>query len=753
MQMQLKIPAMHCGGCAQAVRRAVLELDPGAQIDVDLQARTVQIESKHPEENLHQVLAEAGYPPEKAGEAEGYGQQAIADDSSTEAVDEQEAVYRRTMGKFAFAAAIAVPVLLVGLGDYVPALARLLMPYQQVVGLVSAVLSLAVLAWSGAEFFKGAWHNFRNHNANMDTLIALGTGAAWLYSFFVVVAPGLFPVSARGTFFDVAVVVTALVLLGQALEARARGRANAALGALLDLQAKTARVLRDGQEMDLPVAQVRVGDILLVRPGEKVPVDGVIVQGESAIDESVVTGESVPVDKKSGDGVIGSSLNTTGAFRMRATRVGEETTLAQIVRLVGEAQSTKVPIARLVDTVSRYFVPGVAIVAILTFLVWFNLGAPLNLAVVTAVTVLVIACPCALGLAAPISLVAGLGRAAENGVLVRNGEALETASKLTTIVLDKTGTITLGRPELTDVLPVAGFNLDTLLALAAAADRNSEHPLATAIVKGAQARGTQAAEPERFRSIPGQGVEATVDGRTVLVGNARLMEAQNVAMAAFQGDAARLANSGKTAMFVAVDGQAAGILAVADTVKPDSLAAIRAFARMGIEVAMITGDNERTAQAIARQVGIERVIAGVQPQDKAQQVQRLQGEGRTVGMVGDGVNDAPALAQADVGFAIGTGTDVAIEAADITLVGGSLRSVVYAIQISRATLGNIKQNLFGAFIYNSLGIPVAAGLFYPLFGWLLSPILAGGAMALSSITVVLNASRLRLFAPKSVSEA
>ena len=679
------------------------------------------------------------------------------EETAAPAEDAQERAYRTLMAKFWFTAIVGIPVLCTMLIDLIPALQHALMPWHQVIGMAAALLTVPVLAWSGGQFFTGAWNNFRNHNANMDTLVALGTGAAWLYSTLVAVAPGLFPAGTAGMYFDVAVIVIALVVLGQALEMRAKSRSSAAIQKLLSLQAKTARVVRNGKEVDIPIEDVVTGDTVLVRPGEKVPVDGVVLQGESAIDESIVTGESVPVDKRPGDQVIGASVNTTGALRFRATNVGRDTVLAQIVQMVERAQNSKPPIGRLVDTIASYFVPSVMIFAVLTFLAWFNVGPEpvLNYAIVTMVAVLVIACPCALGLATPISLMVGVGKAAEHGVLIRNGEALETASRLNTIVLDKTGTITKGRPELTDVLALQGFTEEDVLHLAAVADRQSEHPLAEAIVKGALARGIEVEEPETFQAIPGHGVEVTVDGRHVRVGNRKLIERAHLPMDAFEAAAEQLAQAGKTPMFVVVDGHPAGVIAVADTIKEDAVAAIRTLQTMGLDVVMMTGDNARTAHAIAQQVGIRHVLAEVLPDEKARQVETLQSEGkrrRLVGMVGDGINDAPALAQADVGFAIGTGTDVAIEAADVTLVGGSLRGVVTAIEVSRATLKNIKQNLFGAFLYNVLGIPIAAGVLYPFFGILLSPIIAGAAMAASSITVVTNANRLRFFAPKTIEE-
>jgi Cu+-exporting ATPase len=600
----------------------------------------------------------------------------------------------------------------------------------------------------------------------MNTLIALGTGAAWLYSSVAILAPHIFPEGTAEPFYDVAAVVIALVVLGQALELRAKGRTSEAIKKLMGLQAKTARVIRNGKEQDIPVEEVLVGDIVLVRPGEKVPVDGVVTEGSSAVDESMLTGESLPVEKKVGDEVIGATLNKTGSFKFEATKVGKDTALAQIVRMVEEAQGSKAPIQRLVDVVSGYFVPAVMIIAVLTFVAWFDFGPDprLTYALVTAVTVLIIACPCALGLATPISLMVGVGKGAEQGILIKGGEALQTAQSLDAIVLDKTGTITKGTPELTDIVLGSQFTVNSsptlnpepsnlnesereLLRLAASVERTSEHPLAAAIVEGAKKRGVTLSDPRDFQAVPGHGVIAKVDEHQVVLGNLKMMQQERVDLGELEEAARRLADEGKTPMYAAVDGIASGIMAVADTVKEDSAEAIQAFKALGLEVVMITGDNRRTAQAIARQVGIDRVMAEVLPEDKAHQVHLLQAEGKKVGMVGDGINDAPALAQADVGFAIGTGTDVAIEASDITLIKGSLKGVVTAVEVSKATMRNIKQNLFGAFIYNTLGIPVAAGLLYPFFGLLLSPLIAGAAMAFSSVTVVTNANRLRRFRP------
>lgn len=665
------------------------------------------------------------------------------------AAEERDREYRRLRSKFVVAAVIALPVVIVSYPAYVPGLVTLSEETTRLMWAITALVVLPVLFYSGGHFFTGAWHAFRHRSADMNTLIALGTTAAWLYSVVAVAFPALFPQGTAEPFFDVVAVVVALVVLGQVLELRAKGRSSEAIRKLMGLQAKTARVIRDGVESDLPVEEVLVDDIIVVRPGEKVPVDGVVQDGHSSIDEAMITGEPIPVEKSEGDQVIGATINKTGSFRFRATKVGKDTALAQIVRMVQDAQGSKAPIQRLVDVVAGYFVPAVMLIAIAAFVIWFVVGPDpsLTYALVVAVTVLIIACPCALGLATPMSLMVGVGKAAEKGILIRNGEALQQAQGLDAVVLDKTGTITLGKPSLTDVIAAGGFSEEDLVRLAASVERSSEHPLAQAIVEGAQIRGYELVDPEEFEAVPGYGVTARVGDRKVQLGNVAYMRQLDVDLGDLEERSAALADQGKTPMFAAIDGQAAGIVGVADTVKQDSLLAIRRLQQMGLEVIMITGDNRRTAEAIAQEVGITRVLAEVLPKDKADQVRLLQAEGKKVAMVGDGINDAPALAQADVGMAIGTGTDVAIEASDITLITGSLGGVVTAVEVSRATMRNIKQNLFGAFIYNALGIPVAAGLLYPIFGALLSPLIAGAAMAFSSVTVVTNANRLRLFEP------
>lgn len=607
-----------------------------------------------------------------------------------------------------------------------------------------------VMFYTGWPIHRTGWHALLGRTAEMNALITLGTSAAYGYSLLATVAPGLLPAGVREVYYEAVGVILTLILLGRLFEAKAKAGTGQAIRELLDLQAKTARLVRDGTEVEVPVEQVTAGDVVAVRPGEKVPVDGVIVDGRSTLDESMVTGESIPVTKGSGDEVVGATINQTGAFRFRATKVGADTMLAQIIRLVQQAQASRAPIQRIADLVASYFVPVVVFIAIVSFTVWFLVGpAPaVTLGLVAAVAVLIIACPCALGLATPLSVMVGTGKGAQAGILIRSAEALEIAQRLDVVVLDKTGTVTQGRPELTDVIAADGGTENEVLRLVASAEQSSEHPLGQAIVAGATGRGIVLARAGEFDSVTGHGITATVDGRRVQVGKAALLTGQGIDTAALSAEADRLAAAGRTAMYAAADGRLLGLVAVADTVKEDSAAAITALKRLGLEIVMITGDNARTAEAIAAEVGVDRVLAEVLPERKADEIRRLQEEGRRVGMVGDGINDAPALAQADVGFAIGTGTDVAIEAADITLISGSLGGVVTAVRLSRATMRNIRQNLFLAFVYNTAGIPVAAGVLYPFTGRLLSPIVAAAAMALSSLSVVGNANRLRRFTPR-----
>ncbi len=617
---------------------------------------------------------------------------------------------------------------------------------------VQLALITPVMFYTGWPIHRTGWLTLRHRTADMNTLITLGTVAAYGFSLMVTAAPEILPLGLRQVYYEAVGVILTLILLGRLLESIAKGGTGEAIRKLIGLQAKTARVVRDGREEDIPIDQVQMGDTVIVRPGEKVPVDGEIIEGRSTLDESMVTGESLPVTKTVGDTVVGATINQTGTFRFRATRVGKDTMLAQIIKLVQQAQSSKAPIQRLADLAASRFVPAVIFIAILTFVVWFDFGPQpaLTFALVNAVAVLIIACPCALGLATPLSIMVSTGKGAENGILIRSAEALETAHKLQTIILDKTGTITKGQPELTDVVPADGMAPDELLRLVASAERSSEHPLGQAIVQGAKERDLALDEPTDFQSVTGKGIQVVVDGQSVLVGNRPLLNDAGIDTATLDWEAERLAGEGKTPMYAAVNGRAAGVMAVADTVKEDSVSAITMLKRLGLEIVMITGDNRRTAEAIASKVGIERVLAEVLPQDKAMEVKRLQTENKVVGMVGDGINDAPALAQADVGIAIGTGTDVAIESSDITLISGELRGVVTAITLSRSTMRNIRQNLFGAFVYNTLGIPVAAGVLYPALGLLLSPVIAAAAMALSSLSVVTNSNRLRAYKPPTV---
>jgi len=751
---RLLIKNMHCASCVTRIESA-LQMTPGVvsaranlgpnAVDVEYQPEIVDFGA------IRRAIESAGHKIVEPKPAK--IKAAVVEDADPEEVARNEE-YRTLMRKFWFAAAVSIPVMALSYPDLIPGL-RDWMPMgsetRRIVWALLGVLAFPVLIWSGSQFFTGMWDGLKHRSANMHTLIAVGVTAAFVYSIVAVTYPEMFPrPELAEVFWDVTTVVIALVVLGLALELKAKGRTSEAIKKLMSLQAKTARVLRDGKEIDLPVEEVVVGDVVIVRPGDKIPVDGTLTEGSSAVDESMITGESIPVEKQVGDEVIGGTLNKTGSFQFRTTKVGKDTALANIIRMVKDAQGSKAPIQRVVDLVSGYFVPTVMILAIFAFVVWYLIGPEPRIifSTIVLVTTLIIACPCALGLATPTSLTVGIGKGAENGILIRSGDALQTSEKLDALILDKTGTITRGKPALTDVVTANGADETEVLRLAASLERGSEHPLGEAIVTGAEDRGLELTSAEGFAAIPGHGVSGGIDGKDVLLGNAKLMRDRGISIDTLTADWERLATEGKTPMYVAVDGSAAGLVAVADTVKPDSKEAIDLLKKMGIEVVMLTGDNQRTADAIAREVHVDRVLAEVLPDDKAHEVQKLQLEGKRVGMVGDGINDAPALAQADVGFAIGTGTDVAIEASDVTLIKGSLIGVVTAIEISRATMKNVRQNLVGAFGYNTAGIPVAMGVLYPFFGLLLSPLIAAAAMAFSSVTVVTNANRLRFFEPR-----
>jgi Cu+-exporting ATPase len=651
--------------------------------------------------------------------------------------------------RFWVAGILSLPLLLITMGAHViPGF-----PHELIYGQTSLILQLAlatpVVLWGGWPFFVRGVASIKNRSLNMFTLIALGTGVAYAYSVAVTLFPEVFAGWFNGkpteAYFEAASVITALVLLGQVLELKARAQTSNAMRALLDLAPKTARILRDGNETDIPLADVQKGDLLRVRPGEKIPVDGVVVEGTSAVDQSMITGESMPVEKNPGDKVTGATVNGTGGFTMRAERVGNETMLAQIVEMVSKAQRTRAPIQRLADHVAGYFVPLVVLIAIITATLWALYGPEPKIAyaLVNAVAVLIIACPCALGLATPMSIMAGTGRGARAGVLIKNAEALEKLEKLDTLIVDKTGTLTEGKPKLMSVVPIGSFDEVTLLKLAASIERGSEHPLAAAIVLGAEDKKIGLAEVTNFQSVTGKGVTGMVDGYKVALGNAALLESLSISADIFKTQAEPYRTQGQTVMFVAIDGKAAGLVTVADPIKQTTPEALRLLKEMGLHIVMLTGDGKTTAMAIAKKLGIDDVEAEVLPERKGQIIQELQAKGHKVAMAGDGINDAPALAQAEVGIAMGTGADVAMESAGVTLVKGDLMGIVRARRLSRATMGNIRQNLFFAFIYNALGVPLAAGVLYPHFGLLLSPIIASAAMSLSSVSVIVNSLRLR----------
>ncbi len=743
----LALTGISCAGCVRSIEKALNAVPGVTKAEINFAERTAMVEGDVTIDSLISAVETAGYGASMLNlDADGNE----TDMSEKEAVE--QAHYWILIRRFIVAGVVGAALFSAALFDWLPAITA---KYGQFSWGMAAAITLFVMYYSGRNFYIGAWKAFNVNNANMDTLVALGTGAAWLYSTLVVIAPSSVPSLAQHAYYEAAAIIISLLNLGQALEMRARGKTSQAIKRLIGLQAKTARVVRNGKDIDVPMEDVQLNDIIRVRPGEKVPVDGVITEGHSNLDESMITGEPLPVSKKLDDDVVGGTLNKTGSFLFKATRVGKDTALARIIGMVRQAQNSKPPIGRLADTISGIFVPIVLIAAVLTAMLWFDFGPSPKAAymLVATMTVLIIACPCALGLATPISVMVGVGKAAEYGILIRNGEALQTAGKLTTVVLDKTGTVTEGRPSVTQIVATAASNKDTILQLAASIETGSEHPLAEAIVSHARENNTTFSTVTDFNAISGLGVSAKIEGQTLLLGNRKLMNDHNIDVSSLNEDFDALAQQGATPMFLANAGKAAGIIAVSDPIKADSAHAIKRLQAKGLKVVMLTGDNMATAAAVAQQVGINDVLAEVLPEDKANNVEKLQQGGEVVAMVGDGINDAPALTQANVGFAIGTGTDVAIESADVTLMRGSLHGVADAIDISLATLKNIKQNLVGSFLYNTLGIPIAAGILYPIIGVLLNPIIAGAAMAASSVTVVTNANRLRFFKTKSKMES
>jgi Cu+-exporting ATPase len=745
-KVTLPIHGMSCASCVKKVETALNSLEGvmKASVNFATERATVQyIPGIVSVEDFRMAVKEAGY---EVLEVEATKKEDMVDREKAA----REAEYRKLKKKLMTGVILVIPVFILAYWKAL-GLSNIYNLAREVNFYLQLIFQTPIQFWVGWQFYVGAWKTAKHKSADMNTLIAVGTSAAYLYSVLATFFPWLF--SGQGlsaeVYFDTAGAIIILILLGRLLEARAKGQTSEAIKKLIGLQAKTARVVRNGQEMDIPVEEVAIADLVVVRPGEKVPVDGLIKEGRSSVDESMITGESIPVEKNPGDQVIGATINRMGSFRFEATKVGKDTMLSQIIKMVEEAQGSKPPIARLADIIASYFVPVVIGIAIITFIIWYFFGPSpaLTYAVLNFVAVLIIACPCALGLATPTSIMVGTGKGAENGVLIRGGEALETAHKLSAIVMDKTGTLTKGEPSVTDIIEHNNFGREEVLRYAASAEKGSEHPLGEAIVNKAKEENLPLIDPKNFNAIAGRGIEATIDGKLLLMGNEKMMKDRGIPLNGLLKKAEELSNQGKTSMFVTLDQRPAGIIAVADTLKENSKEAVEALHKMGIEVAMITGDNRRTAEAIARQIGIDRVLAEVLPEVKADEVKKLQAEGKKVGMVGDGINDAPALAQADVGIAIGTGTDVAMESADITLISGDLRGVVTAIALSRATIRNIKQNLFWAFAYNTILIPVAAGVLFPFFGILLNPIFAAGAMAFSSVTVVSNALRLRRFKP------
>ncbi len=735
-EIRLSISGMSCAGCVKSVEDALHGVAGVEDAQVNFAEHTATVRGDVDAATLTAAVKSAGY---EAAELRG-----VDDEAEKQAAERRH--YRGLLVKAAVAGLVGVALKAGHYTGVSPHVAD-----APLFWLLAGLGVLAVMAYAGGHFYTGAWKAFRNHNANMDTLIALGTGAAWAFSMIVAVLPGIVPDMARHVYFEASVLIIAFINLGQALEQRARGKTSEAIRRLIGLQPRTARVVREGREQDVAIDALGLGETVRVRPGERIPVDGTVIEGESTVDESMLTGEPMPVAKKPGDEVVGGTINTQGSFLFRADHIGRDTALAQIIEMVRQAQGSKPAIGRIVDRVTAVFVPVVLVIAVATFLIWFNVGPEpvISYAFVAAVTVLVIACPCALGLATPLSIMVGVGKAAENGILIRRGDALQRSGQLTTVVLDKTGTVTEGRPRVVGIRAADGFSEERVLELAAGGEAGSEHPLARAIGAAADERGIEPPEATDFVAESGRGITARIAGEEVRVGNSAHLSAGGVeAGSDWEATLEAARRRGEIPMLVASGGAIAGMVVVADPVKNDSAAAVQRFHKRGLRVVLLTGDHPTTAHTVASKVGIDEVFAEVLPADKADKVALLQERGEVVAMVGDGINDAPALARADVGFAIGTGTDVAIESADITLMGGSLHGVADAILISRATVRNIHQNLFGAFIYNTLGIPLAAGVLYPVFGLLLSPIVAGAAMAASSVTVVGNANRLRFFRPR-----
>lgn len=746
VQKTFHIEGMTCASCAQTVEKAAGKLSGVSTVSVNLATEKMQIHydpATVTTSSITQAVADAGY-------------EAVEEvDSANEADEHQDkkAVYIQSIWKrFWISALFTVPLLYISMGHMLGApLPEFLNPAVNpgVFAIVQLILTIPVI-FLGKKFFTVGYKALFKGHPNMDSLVALGTSAAFVYSLGATV--GVFmghPDYAMELYYESAAVILTLITLGKYIEALSMGKTSEAIKNLMGLAPKTARVFRNGQEVELAVADVRVGDSIIVKPGEKMPVDGIVTEGTTSVDEAMLTGESMPVEKNKGDTIIGGSINTNGTIQYEATKVGKDTALAQIIKLVEDAQGSKAPIAKLADTISGYFVPIVIGLAVLSGLTWFIAGQSGLFDLTIIISVLVIACPCALGLATPTAIMVGTGKGAEHGVLIKSGVALEATHQVQTIVFDKTGTITEGKPKVTDIITTNDFSKDDLLLLAASAEKGSEHPLGEAIVNAAEEQKKTLLKAHNFSAVPGHGIEGTINGQFVLLGNKKLMEERSISLGTLATVSDELAGQGKTPMYVAVDGQLAGIIAVADTLKENSIRAIEKLHRMGLEVAMITGDNTRTAEAIAKQVGIDRVLSEVLPEEKANEVKKLQAEGKKVAMVGDGINDAPALAQADIGIAIGSGTDVAIESADIVLMRSDLMDVPTAIELSKATIKNIKENLFWAFAYNTLGIPVAMGILFLFGGPLLNPMLAGAAMSFSSVSVLLNALRLKRFKPTS----